>query len=214
MPGFQRAPRAIITAAGPGGASAPLVVLVPLSKSAGWLEPSAQERQLRQKSEMWLRLKKSPFAMTGICTALHTSMTSCQWAGVPLFLSSSCVRRCTATAAAPLRSQSCMKSRVFASVGSSRILQVTAYSAGSSLRRDFRMSAASSGLPSSAAPMPPVALKGAVQPIFTSMPRTSRQTLRAACVASAESAVPTWKMRCRRSSSHVLKITRFSEGET
>mmetsp|Transcript_106278 Transcript_106278/g.310727 ORF Transcript_106278/g.310727 Transcript_106278/m.310727 type:complete len:211 (-) Transcript_106278:69-701(-) len=155
--------------------------------------------------------------MTGMLTALQINSASSQRAGCPrcpVCRCSSWVRKWTAMALAPLLSHSCMNSRVLSIVGSSRILQDTAQSAGSSRRKALMMSAASSGLSRSAAPMPPCALKGAVQPMFTSTPRTSPQTCRAARTASAESAVPTWKMTRSRSSAQVLQMARPSRGET
>mmetsp|Transcript_77892 Transcript_77892/g.167090 ORF Transcript_77892/g.167090 Transcript_77892/m.167090 type:complete len:250 (+) Transcript_77892:537-1286(+) len=192
--------------------------------AAGWHAPCVPASSLTvarsspwhccQKASMQRRLKKSPLAITGMETALQSDIASDQWAGLFLCRSSDEVRRCTATASAPLRSMSWRKSRVLAIVGNMRILQDTEHVAGNSRRRDLMMSAATSGFSRSAAPMPPCALKGAVQPMLTSIPRTSLQTWRAACVANAASAVPTWKMLRPRSSSQVLYTTLFSRAET
>mmetsp|Transcript_120494 Transcript_120494/g.341445 ORF Transcript_120494/g.341445 Transcript_120494/m.341445 type:complete len:237 (-) Transcript_120494:276-986(-) len=195
--GFQSAPRATITAAGPAGASSP-----------PWMAP----RQCRQNSSICRRVKKSPLAMTGTPTASQTCTISPHFAGSAG--RSWRVRMCTATASAPLRSQSCMKSRVFATVSRSLILQVRAQLAGRLRRSDLRMSAASSGVSSRAAPMPPFTLKDFGHPMLMSMPRTSPATSRAARVASAASAVPSWKNTLERSSAQVLKTATFSSGDT
>mmetsp|Transcript_98513 Transcript_98513/g.283188 ORF Transcript_98513/g.283188 Transcript_98513/m.283188 type:complete len:278 (+) Transcript_98513:161-994(+) len=197
--GFQSAPRATMTAAGLRRGQ--------LGPDPPPPSPPPAASQRCQKSSMWRLVSKSPFAKMGTFTSLQSKPKSSHLAGWPWSRLSSVVRMCNAMASAPLRSQSRRKSIVCATVGNIRILHDTAHQEGNSRLMDFSMSATTWGFSSSAAPVPPVELKGAVQPMFTSTPRTSPQTCKAAFVAKHASLVPTWKISRCRSSSHVLNTT-------
>mmetsp|Transcript_11407 Transcript_11407/g.40469 ORF Transcript_11407/g.40469 Transcript_11407/m.40469 type:complete len:277 (-) Transcript_11407:325-1155(-) len=204
MDGFQSAPLATMTATGPACRFTSSPSSAPGCGMAFLM--------CFQYSSICLLVKKSPLAMTGTLTASHSLTISSQCAGSAG--RSSRLRMCTVIASAPEASHMRMKSRVFSVDDNIRILQVSEQLEGRFRRSVFRMSQATSGFSSSAAPIPPLTLKDFGQPMLMSKPRTSRHTVRAASEAKAALAVPSWKINLGFSSGFVLKTQTRSRGDT
>mmetsp|Transcript_14285 Transcript_14285/g.44967 ORF Transcript_14285/g.44967 Transcript_14285/m.44967 type:complete len:215 (+) Transcript_14285:388-1032(+) len=121
------------------------------------------------------------------------------------------VRACTVMAAAPASAKARMSATVLDTSSSRRILADTGFGC-ISLTSAATMDAATSGVFSRAAPIPPDTLKCFGHPMFRSMPATSAATTRAAATATSAFGAPIWHTRRARSRGTVRRTTSLPLG--